>query len=109
MAVESALQLMLSFGILIVAIFSLCFHFTNKNRNAPIFQIKAFQDSKQKPTPMQEQCHFEDARGIFDFLYDILVCNFYDCAACPSSFSFSSLSCTSSSERPCSLTYRLRG
>ncbi|AJO20006.1 hypothetical protein SC10_B2orf05485 [Bacillus paralicheniformis] len=41
--------------------------FTNKKRNASIFQVKAFLHSKRKQTPLQEQCHFLDACGIFVF------------------------------------------
>ncbi|MES5395440.1 putative holin-like toxin [Bacillus amyloliquefaciens] len=43
MAVESAIQLMLSFGILIVAILTLAHNFTNKkSKNAPDSYILAF-------------------------------------------------------------------
>ncbi|WP_307893021.1 competence inhibitor ComI [Bacillus swezeyi] len=35
MATESAFQLMLSFGILIVGILTLAYNFTNKSKNAP--------------------------------------------------------------------------
>ncbi|WP_411210772.1 competence inhibitor ComI [Bacillus spizizenii] len=43
MAVESAIQLMLSFGILIVAILTLAYNFTNKkSKSAPDSYILAF-------------------------------------------------------------------
>ncbi|QOQ56739.1 competence inhibitor ComI [Bacillus amyloliquefaciens] len=55
MAVESAIQLMLSFGILIVAILTLAHNFTNKkSKNAPDSYILAFLLFGKKPTPLQE-------------------------------------------------------